>query len=255
VRTLNEIALAIIRERRREDRDVGDLLSMLMQARDEETGATMSDDQLRSEVLTFFIAGHETTATALTWTAFLLASHPEQQQIVRDEVLAVLGERPPTVADVMRLERTRMVIDESLRMYPPVWGVVRQPVHDDELAGFHIPARCSVVLCSYITQRHPDFWEQPDVFDPERFTPERAAARHKGAYFPFLSGPHQCIGNEFALLEMRIIIAMIVREFELTLVPGPSIRPVASLTLRPSAPVRIQIRRVAQLLKARLPSA
>ncbi len=241
-RTLNEIVLTLVRDRRREGRDHGDLLSMLMQARDEETGATMTDDQVRSEALTFFMAGHETTATALTWTAFLLASHPSHQQAVREEAMTVFGDRPPSFADVPRLERARMVIEESMRLYPPIWAVARQPVHGDEIDGYRIPAGTDVVLCPYITHRHPAFWERPDEFDPERFAPERAARQHKGAYFPFLAGPHQCIGNEFAMLEMRIIIAMMLREFELELQPGQTIQPVAALVLRPNGPVRIVLR-------------
>ena len=238
VRTLNEIVLGLIRDRRREGRDHGDLLSMLLQARDEETSAAMSDEQLRSEVLTFLLAGHETTATALTWTWYFLASHAPVQEWVREEVVAVLGGRLPTLADVLHLNRARMVIEEAMRLCPPVWAVTRQVVRDDEIGGYHIPARSTVILCPFVTHRHPEFWEHPDDFDPERFTPERVAQRARGAYFPFLSGPHQCIGNEFAMLEMRLIVAMVLREFDVALLPGQSIQPRGSLTLRPGGPVQ-----------------
>jgi cytochrome P450 len=241
LRALNEIVLAMIRDRRREGRAHGDLLSILMQARDEETGETMSDDELRSAVLTFFLAGHETTATALTWAWFFLASRPAIRERVRGEAVAVLGDRRPTFADVSQLHHARMVIEEAMRLCPPIWAVPRQAVADDEIGGYRIPAGSTVCLCPFVTHRHPDFWESPTVFDPDRFTPERSAQRPKGAYFPFLSGPHQCIGNEFAMLEMRLIVAMVLREFDLGLLPGQVIEPKGSLTIRPSGPVRVTL--------------
>jgi cytochrome P450 len=246
LRTLNEIVLAMIRDRRREGRDHGDLLSILMQARDEETNATMSDDELRSAVLTFFLAGHETTATALTWTWFFLASRPSIRQRVREEAVAVLGDRRPTFADASNLHHARMVIEEAMRLCPPIWAVPRQAVQDDEIGGYRIPARSTVCLCPFVTHRHPDFWENPTEFDPDRFTPERCAQRPKGVYFPFLSGPHQCIGNEFAMLEMRLIVAMVLREFDLELLPGQVIEPKGSLTIRPSSPVRVSVQTVGE---------
>jgi cytochrome P450 len=242
-RTLNELVLALVRERRREGRDHGDLLSMLMSARDEETGASMTDDQLRSEVLTFLMAGHETTATALTWTWYLLATHPTIQQRVRDEVERVLGDRSPTPADLSQLDTTRMVLEESMRLYPPVWAVPRQVVADDEIGGFRVPAGSTVLLCQFLTHRHPEFWEKPEEFHPDRFAPERSAVRPKGAYFPFLGGAHQCIGNEFAMLEMRLIVALVLQKFDLELHPDQEIRPRASIALRPSEPVRLVLRR------------
>jgi cytochrome P450 len=241
-RTLNEIVLGFIRERRRTGSDEGDLLSMLIQVRDEETGEQMTDEQIRSEALTFLIAGHETTATALTWTWFLLASHSAIRHRVRDEIESVLGDHPPTMADLPRLSATRMVIEESMRLYPPIWAITRQATADDHLGGFHIPARSMIVLSQFVTHRHPDFWEEPDKFDPDRFNPERSARRPKGAYFPFLAGPHQCIGNEFAMFEMRLIVAMTLRQFDLELMPDQNIQPKASLTLRPNHPVRIKLR-------------
>lgn len=127
-------------------------------------------------------------------------------------------------------------------MYPPVWAITRQATADDHLGGFHIPARSMIVLSPFVTHRHPDFWEEPSRFDPDRFNPERAAKRPKGAYFPFLAGPHQCIGNEFAMFEMRLIVAMTLRQFDLELMPDQNIQPKASLALRPNRPVRIQLR-------------
>ncbi len=242
VRGLNDIVLALVRDRRREGRDHGDLLSMLMQARDEETGEVMTDDQLRGEALTFLLAGHETTATALTWIWYLLASHPAIRRQVRDEVEAVAGDRPPTVAELSQLTTTRMVIEEALRLYPPIWALPRQVVDTDEIGGFAIPAGSTVALCPFITHRHPDFWDRPDRFDPGRFAAERAEARPKGAYFPFLGGPHHCIGSEFALMELRLVVALVLQKFDVELVPGQAVRPTASLTLRPGGPVRLVVR-------------
>ncbi|MBO0699024.1 MAG: cytochrome P450, partial [Zavarzinella sp.] len=244
IRSLNGIVLDLVRDRRRDGRDHGDLLSMLMRARDEETGATMSDEQLRSESLTFLMAGHETTATALTWTWFCLGSRPDLRERLRAEAARALGDRAPTLADVAILPLTRQVIEEAMRLYPPIWAVPRQAASDDEIGGFRIPAGSTVLLCPFVTHRHPAVWERPDEFDPERFTPERSAQRPKGAYFPFLGGAHQCIGNEFAMLEMRLVVAMVLREFDVELVPGLTVRPRGSIALRPSGPVLIALRRV-----------
>lgn len=244
IRSMNELVLELIRERRREGRDHGDLLSMLLTARDEESGESMTDEQLCSEVLTFMMAGHETTATALTWTWYLLATHPAIRQRVREEAEVVLGDRLPTAADAAQLRLTRMVIEESMRLYPPVWLMPRHLAADDEIGGFHVPRGTMAVLVPYVTHRHPSVWDQPDVFDPERFAPERAAQRPKGAYFPFLGGPHQCIGNEFAMIEMQMIVAMVLSQFDLELAPGQTVRPKASIALRPDGPVRMVLKRV-----------
>lgn len=241
-RTLNGVVLALIRERRREGRDHGDLLSMMMQARDDETGEAMTEDQLCSEALTFLVAGHETTSTALTWTWFMLGSHPAIRQRVWEEVERVIGNRTPTIEDVPQLIATRMAIEESMRLCPPVWALAREAEQEDEIGGYRIPARSTVIVSPFVTHRHPDFWEQPEVFDPHRFTPERVAHRPKGAYFPFLGGPHQCIGNEFAMLEMCLIVAMVLQRFDVELLPDQEIKPKAALTLRPSAPVRVALK-------------
>lgn len=243
MRSLNGVVLALIRERRRERQDHADLLSMLMQAKDDETGEAMTEQQLCSEALTFLVAGHETTSTALTWTWFHVASDKSIHWKLQDEIGRVLGDRLPTFEDVPRLTMTRMVIEESMRLCPPVWAVAREAVEDDEIGGHRIPARSTVILSPYVTHRHPQFWEQPEVFDADRFTPDRVAQRVKGAYFPFLGGPHQCIGNEFALLEMCLIVSMVLQRFNVELLPDQVIRPKAGLTLRPSSPIQIALNR------------
>jgi len=241
--TLNGVVLNLIRDRRRAGKDHGDLLSMLMQARDEETGEAMTEEQVCSEALTFLVAGHETTSTALTWTWFLLCSHPAIRRGLRDEIRCVVGDRLPNVEDVPHLVATRMAIEESMRLYPPIWALAREAAQEDEIAGYRIPARSTVIVSPFVTHRHPEFWERPEVFKPDRFTPERVAQRPKGAYFPFLGGPHQCIGNEFAMLEMCLIVAMILQRFDVELLPNQEIRPKAALTLRPSAPVHVVLKR------------
>src|SRR5262249_46111626 len=158
-----------------------------------------TDEQLCSEALTFLVAGHETTATALTWTWFLLGSHPPIRRAVREEVGRALGDRRPKIEDVPQLIATRMAIEESLRPCPSVWALAREAAQEDEIGGYRIPARSTVIVSPFVTHRHPEFWEKPEVFDPGRFAPEYTAKRPKGAYFPFLGGPHQCIGNEFAM--------------------------------------------------------
>jgi len=241
VATLKEIVAEIVQERLREGTDHGDLLSMFIQARDEETGDKMTDDQLRSEVLTFMLAGHETTSTSLTWTWYLLGTHEPIRQRVREEVMAVIGDRPPTAADATQLQFTRAVILESLRLYPPIWIIPRRVVAEDELGGYRIPKGSTIVLCPYVTHRHPAFWEEPETFDPERFTAERIAARPKDAHFPFLSGPHQCIGNEFAMLAMQLVLARVVQAFDVTLRSGQAVKPSASLGLWPDGPVWLAV--------------
>jgi cytochrome P450 len=189
------------------------------------------------------VAGQETTSTALTWTWFLLGSHPSIRQRVRGDVGSVLGDRLPTIEDVPHLITTRMAVEESMRLRPPVWALAREAAREDEIGGYRIPARSTVIVSPFVTHRHPAFWDQPEVFDPDRFTPERVSQRPKGAYFPFLGGPHQCIGNEFAMLEMCLIAAMVLQRFDVELLPDQRILPKAALTLRPSAPVRVVLKR------------
>lgn len=233
LQTLNQAVYEIIAERRRHNEDRGDLLSMLMLTRDEETGETMNDRQLRDEVMTLMLAGHETTATTLTWTWYLLSEHPDVARRLREELAAVLGGRTPTMSDVPNLVYTRMVIEESLRLYPPAWVTVRKVDNDDIIGGYHIPAGSTVVVSAYVLHRNPTFWPDPERFDPERFTPERVAERPRFAYIPFSAGPRQCIGNTFALVEAQLILATIAQRYHLDVAPGHRVAPEPLITLRP----------------------
>lgn len=207
---------------------------MLLAARDEETGEGMNDKQLRDEVLTLMIAGHETTANALAWTWYLLAKHDDVAKRLDRELAEVLGGATPTVEDLPRLSYTRMVIEESMRLYPPAWATSRNAIAADGIGGFGIPAKSVVLLSPFVTHRHPDVWKRPDEFDPERFSPDRAAARPRFAYYPFGGGPRLCIGNAFALTEMSLVVATVAQRYRLELTkPEREIEPAALITLRP----------------------
>ncbi|HEY1012348.1 MAG TPA: cytochrome P450 [Herpetosiphonaceae bacterium] len=239
-RELDEIVYEIIRQRRAgQGQGAGDLLAMLMDARDEDTGEMMNDLQLRDEVTTLLLAGHETTAVALSWACHLLAEHPEIQARLQAEVDQVLGGRAPTLDDLPQLPYARMVIDETMRLYPPVYGLVRQAAQDDEIRGYRVSKRAIISIVPYVTHRHPEFWDQPEVFDPERFSPERSAGRPAFAYFPFGGGPRMCMGNHFALMEAQLILALIAQRYALRSLPGHPIEPEPSITLRPRHGIKL----------------
>jgi cytochrome P450 len=245
---LTDVVLSLIHRHRSDAANHRDLLAMLIRTRDEDTGEQMTDGQLTTEALTFLIAGHETTARGLTWTLYLLATHPEVRKRLQAEVDSVLDGDSPSPEVLSRLVATRMAVEESLRLYPPVWALTREAVAEDEIGGFCIPAKSMIVLSPYVTQRHPKFWPEPDVFDIDRFTSELESDRPKGAYFPFIFGPHQCIGVDFAMQELCLVVAMIVRRFDFELQPGQTIHPVTALALNPSGPVRITLRRRERML-------
>jgi len=242
IKTLDEVVYGMIEERRRTNIDNGDLLSLLLHAQDEETGERMSDKQLRDEAMTIFLAGHETTANALAWTWYLLSKHPDVARRLRNELAAVLGGRTPTLDDLPNLVYTKMVLDEALRLYPPAWAIGRNSLAADKLGDYHLPANSIVVLSPYVTHRLPEFWPNPEGFDPERFRPEQAENRPRFAYFPFAGGPRLCIGNNFALMEMQLILAMIAQRYHLDLVPGHPIELEPMVTLRPRHGVLVTLR-------------
>jgi len=233
VRALEEVVYRLISERRASRERPADVLSMLVEARDEETGEGMTDRQIRDEVMTIFLAGHETTATTLAWAWYQLSLHPEVCRHLEAEVDQVLQGRRPDAADVARLTFTRMVVDETLRLYPAAWMFARTAVEEDEVGGYHVPAGQMLMLSPYVLHRRSDLWPNPEAFDPWRFTPDRALHRHKYAYLPFSGGQRVCIGNNFALMEATLILAMAAQRFRLELVPGRPVRAQPTSTLRP----------------------
>jgi cytochrome P450 len=231
----------VIDERRASGDHPGDLLDMLLEARDEDTGKGMDDLEIRNEVASIYGAGHETTAVALTWAWYALNQHPAVLHRLQTEIDAVLGGQPPTVADLPRLPYTLTVLEEVMRLFPPVPFTARTAVSAANLGGYNIPKGGAVLLAINNLHRHPDFWDDPEAFHPERFTPEAKGARHKLAYMPFLSGPHLCIGNNFAMMEGQLLLAAMAQRYAPTLIsPQPVERDVA-ITLRPKGglPVRL----------------
>jgi len=230
--TLDGVVGKMLAARRGATNRGADLLSMLLDARDEDTGGSMSERQVRDEVLTLMLAGHETTATALTWTCYLLSQHLEIEARLRDELAAVLGGRTPTIGDLPDLSFTRMVIEESMRLYPPAWVVSRNAIGDDEIGGYRVRRGTSMMMCSFITHRHPAFWPDPERFDPDRFTAALSRERPAYSYFPFGGGPRVCIGNNFAMTEAQLVLAMIAQRYRLRLVPGHPVELQPLVTLR-----------------------
>lgn len=233
VRTIDLTVNRLIAERRADGTDHGDLLSMLMLAEDEETGERMSDRQLRDEVITMFVAGHETTATALTWTFYALDRHRDVEQRLHAELDSVLGGAAPTLTDLERLPYTRMVIEETMRLYPTVPQIARQAIGEDEIAGVRVPKGAIINMNIWLTHRDPNIWTDPESFDPERFDPARAQNRPKHAYYPFGGGPRICIGNNFSLMEAHLILATVARQWQLRLPEGHEVHPVGNIVLRP----------------------
>jgi cytochrome P450 len=231
VKTLDEVVYRIIATRRAQKEPGNDLLSMLIQAGNADGG--MTDRQLRDEVTTLLLAGHETTANWLSWTLYLLAKHPDVDARLADELGRVLDGRLPTEADLARLPYLKQVGDESLRLYPPAWMFDRATIADDRIGGFHIKAGSIVLLSPYLTHRHPEFWPDPTRFDPERFRAELTHTRPRHAFFPFGGGPRLCVGAPFAMLEGLLILAAVVSRFRFAAVENHPVEPEAGITLRP----------------------
>ena len=220
-----------------------DLLTRLIAARDEETGAGMTAQEVRDQVITIFMAGHETTALALTWTWYLLSQHPAVEARLHAELDAVLGGRLPRHEDLARLPYSRMVIEESMRLYPPAHTISRQAIGDDVVLGHGIPARAAIIIAPWLLHRKPAIWDDPQRFDPERFSPERSAARHRFAYIPFGAGPRICIGMAFAMAEAVLILATIAQRYRLRLKKGHPVEPQGLITLRPRYGMRMHLER------------
>ncbi len=232
VRELHQIIDRIIEDRRKSRDDRGDLLSMLMHAQDD-AGSSMTTRQLRDEAMTLFLAGHETTASALSWTWWLLSQHPEVEQRLHHELDTVLAGRTPSIEDLARLTYTSHIISESMRLYPPAWAIARLAIEDHELDGYPVPKGTGIAAVPYVVHRDARWYENPEQFIPERWEGDSLSKNPRFAYFPFSYGARQCIGNSFALLEANLALATIAQRYRFRLQPGSNVVPLASITLRP----------------------
>lgn len=226
---------------RRKSSDKGDLLSMLLQARDDD-GSGMDDKQLHDELMTIFLAGHETTAMNLTWTWYLLMQHPEIMTRLAKKWIMSLGDRPATLADLANLKYTEMVIKESMRLYPPAPSVGREPIADTQLGGYPVAKGALLTLSIWGLHRNPKVFPNPEVFDPERFSPENEKNIPRYGYLPFGAGPRVCIGNSFALMEARLILATMVQHIDMSLVPGQEFIPKQLVTVRPANGIEVKVK-------------
>lgn len=229
--TVTAVIQRIIRERAESGDTKNDLLSLLMNMKDEETGEGLTEEELGREITTMVFAGHETTATTLTWAWYLLSQSPEAEAKLHAELQHVLNGRAPATDDVPNLIYTRRVIDETLRLYPAAWSFGRETLRADELGGYTIPAKQAVLMSPFAIHRDPRFWSKPDVFEPDRFAPEQEEKRPRFSYMPFGGGPRICIGQPFALAEATLLLASIAQRYTLQLVPGTEVKPEPHITL------------------------
>jgi len=243
--TLDKAIYSIISQRRNQGGEGRqDLLSMLMAARDEEDGSGMSDKLVRDQVMTIFLAGHETTANTLSWIWYLLATHPEVEQRFSDELEQVLGERSPVYEDIEKLSYTNLLITEAMRLYPAAWAVNREVVDDVQIGDYTFKSGDTLMMSQYVVHRSPKFYEQPEKFIPERFAGDLLKKLPSFAYFPFGGGPRVCIGNNFALMETALLLAAIGKKYQLRLVPGHHpVQPEPLVTLRPKGGLKMVVTR------------
>ena len=246
MRTLNDGIARIMEENRRAEDGGRNFLKMLMEARDSETGERMSDKQLHEEAIGMLQQGHDTIGETLAWTWYLLSLHPEVERKLYAEVTRVLGDRVPVVDDLAQLKYANMVVQESLRIFPPVWIIPRDAIKDDEIGGHRIPAGSTVLLSPYLTHRHSAFWENPEGFDPERFLPDRSKGRPRYAYFPFGGGPRLCMGVDMAIMETLLIMVMVVQRYRLHLVSCHREEPECILDMIPRHGVRATLQKQAR---------
>jgi cytochrome P450 len=238
---MDQVVRHLIEARRKAEKQRDDLLSVLVAATGEDNGGGMSDKQLRDEMLTLFLAGHETTANALTWTWFLLSQHPDVEAKLHEELDRELGSRTPGVSDLGRLRYTDMVIRESLRLYPPAPAVAREPIEDVMIGGYRVRAGSLLSVNTYALQRDARFYDDPERFDPDRFSAGWEERIPRYAYLPFGGGARICIGNAFAMMEARLILAIVAQRFRLVLEPGQHVKPMQVITVKPRGPVRMRV--------------
>ncbi len=250
IETLNSLIGGVVSRRRAEisksamDSTALDLVTMLLQTKDESRGLALSDAEIRDEVMTLFLAGHETTATALTWTFYLLAKHPEYHRKIRTEVETVLQDRAPSLENLPSLRMCQWVFEESVRLYPPVWRLSRFAREADEIQGYSVPKGSVILVTPYLIHRDPRYWEYPETFEPERFCPKRASARPRLAYIPFGAGPRACVGAMFAMTEAQMILAVICRRIFFDLTPDHRLVLEPRLMLRPQGGMPMSVHRV-----------
>jgi cytochrome P450 len=239
---LNSVIYGIINERRRSGEDKGDLLSMLLEARDENDGSAMTDEQIRDEALTLFLAGHETTANAMTWTLYLLSQNPEAVAKLYEELDRFLGGRAPTFDNLPQLKYTEAVVAESMRLFPPAWAIGRLSVEEHTIGGYTIQPGSLILASPYVTQRDPRSWNEPDSFRPERWSELSVKeAGQRFVYFPFGGGTRRCIGESFAWTETIMLLATVAQRWQLHLMPEQRIGLQPMITLRPKFGMRMQI--------------
>lgn len=244
MRRLDSIIHSIIQKRRKQTLEQSDLITKILSIKDQELAFLQSDSQLRDQVVTFLVAGHETTANALAWTLYLLSLHPEVIEILKQEIESVLPNRCLEFEDIPKLVYLKQVIQESMRVYPPVPTIPRVTVESDEVCGVKLPADSWVVMSPYVTHRHPEFWTEPEKFLPERFEASRIASQHPFAYFPFGGGPRKCIGEHFAMLEAQVVIVGILQHFNLQLLSSPKVEEEALVTLRPKNGLWMKVKKI-----------
>lgn len=254
IRQIENILYRIIAEKRASGRDAGDLLSMLLAAKDDD-GSRMTDQQLRDETITLFLAGHETTANTLAWTWWLLAQNPAAEAKLHAELNAVLAGRAPSFDDLPKLVYTNHVITESLRLYPPAWGTARTAIEDLEIAGYSVPKGSGVSFAQWTVHRDARWYDAPLEFRPERWEDDLLKKLPRFAYFPFGGGPRLCIGNNFALMESALVLATIAQHYRIRLVAGHPVVPLASITLRPRYGIRVTLESRASKTRAAAESA
>jgi cytochrome P450 len=240
---LDDVVIRVIESRRRNGAAGNDLLDLLLAARDADSGTGMSDEQLRDEVLTLLFAGHDTTASGLSWAWYLLARHPEVQEALRDEAAAWLAGRTPTAEDLPHLPLATAVFEEALRLYPPAPGLARRAIEPDEIDGRPVAAKAILMPSQWVIHRDPAYWDEPDQFRPERFLPGYAGERPKFAYFPFGGGPRACIGNTFALIEGALILAGLSQHFHFHLADDREVELDTTFVLRPKGAVHMVVRK------------
>jgi cytochrome P450 len=252
MRTIDELVFTVIKERRRKNEKINDLLSLLLPTEKHKHGS-LSNRQVRDEIVTMLLAGHETTANMLAWTWFLLSEHSDVETKFRRELDTALGTRTAKSADLPNLPYARMVLQESMRIYPPVWILFRKALANHTVGGYHIPAHSMVALSSYAMHRHPQYWDDPERFDPERFSRDRYSDLPHYTYFPFGGGPHLCMGNHLAMMEASLVMATIAQRYHLALVPGHPVEPNPVITLRQRYGMRMTLVPVQHYGTAELP--